>query len=88
MLDAVDDDQSLGFFDLVDDAVDTTSSSAHAGQLALKCTTKSMRVVEQRAEHELDDCCCGAFGEPIELSYSGSGDAQCVDGFVSAHLVG
>ena len=75
MLDAVNNDQSLGFLDLVDDAVYAASSGAHAGELALKCNTESMRVVEQCADHEFDDCCCGAFGEPVELSFGGTGDA-------------
>jgi hypothetical protein len=46
MLDAVDDDQSVGVIDLVDDAVPAASSRAHAGQLSLKHSTESMRVVE------------------------------------------
>ena len=87
MLDAEDDHQSLGVLDLVDDAVHAASSRAHASELALKRSTETMRVVEECAEHELDDCRCGAFGEPVELLCAGTGDAQCVGGFLSVHLV-
>ena len=88
MLYAVDDNESLGFFDLVDNAVNAAARRAHAGQFALKCTTESIRVVEQCAEHEFDDCCCGAFRKPVELSYGGTSDAQCVGRFFRGHLVG
>ena len=87
MLDAVDDHQPFGVIDLVDDAVHAAPGRTHASQLALKRSTESMRIVEQCAEHEFDDCCRGAFGEPVELSFSGTGDAQCVGRFLSAHLV-
>ena len=50
-------------------------------------STETMRVVEECAEHEFDDCRCGAFGEPVELAFGGTGDAQRVGGFLGAHLV-
>lgn len=87
MLDAVDDHESLGVVDLVDDAVHAASSRAHSRQLALQGATESMRILEECAEHEFDDCGRGAFGEPVELSFCGSGDTQCVAGFLGAHLV-
>ena len=86
-LDAVDDHESLGVVDLVDDAACAASSRAHARQLALQGATEPMRVVEECAEQECDDCGCGAFGEPVELSPSGTGDAQFVARFLCAYLV-
>jgi len=78
MLDAVDDHQSVGVIGLVDDAVPAASSRARAGQLSLKHSTESMGVVEECAEHEFDGGGCGAFGEPVELPFGGTGDAQRV----------
>ena len=87
MLDAVDDHQTLGVVDLIDDAVNAASSGAQAGELTLWLSTETMWVVEQCAEHELDDCRRGAFGETAELSFGGAGDAQRVGRFLRVHLV-
>jgi hypothetical protein len=87
MLDAVDDHRSLVVIGLEDDAVDAPSSRAHAGKLALKLSAESVRIVEECVEHELDDCGGRTFGQPVELSFGGAGDAQPVAGFLSAHLV-
>lgn len=87
VFDAVDDHHSLGVIDLVDDAVYAASSRTHPRQLALQSASESVRVLEECAEHEFDDRGCGAFGEPVELSFSGTGDTQCVAGFLCAHLV-
>ncbi len=86
MLDAVDDHEPLAVIDLVDDAVHAASSRTHPRQLALQGATEPMRVLEECAEHEFDDRGCSAFGEPVELSFSGTGDTQCVAGFLCAHL--
>ena len=87
MLYAVDDDQSLGFFDLADDAIHATASRPEASEFALQCTADAVRVVEQCAEHEFDDCSCDTFSKAIELSCGGTGNAQCVDRCPGAHLV-
>lgn len=78
---------SLGVIDLVDDAVHAASSGTQARELAMEPASESMRVVEQCAKHELDDRGCGAFGKGVELSFSGTGDAQRIAAFLSAHLV-
>ncbi len=87
MFDSVDDDQRLGLVDLVHDAIDAASGSAHAGQLALERATESVRVVEERSKHELDNCRRDTFREPVELSFGGPGDAENVGRFRVAHLL-
>lgn len=87
MFDAVHDHQATDVIDLVDDLVNAPSSGAKAGELSLERAPKSMRVVEKRTEHEFKDCCGGAFGQPVELSFGRTGNAQLVAEFLSTHLV-
>jgi hypothetical protein len=82
----MDYDQQLSLVDLVDDAVGTSPCRAKSGQFSLEESADAVRILEQRSEHELDDCSCGALGKSAELSFGWSGYTQVVAGFFTAHF--
>lgn len=87
VLDAKDDDQSFRLIDLVDDAIHAASSRSHSGQFTLQYAAETVRAVDERTEHELDDRRGGPFGKSAELAFRRPGDSESVRGLFVAHFV-
>jgi hypothetical protein len=52
--------------DLVDDTVRAASSRPQAGELTLERMSDPSRILDESADEELNDGCCGAFRESSE----------------------
>ena len=68
MNDAVHDDETFVVSDLIHDSVLTSMGIVEAGQFALQRPTHPMRVRDQRAKDELDDCRRGLFRRALQLA--------------------
>ena len=86
MIDPQDDDRVLIVIDLVDHAVRPSSCGVKPGKFALQTSADAVGVVDQGAQHELDDRSCGAFCEPAQVPLCWAGDAQFVGFVVLGHL--
>lgn len=69
VFDPKNDHESMRLVDLVDHAVGATPGRPESGEFALEFVAETVWIVDERAEHELDDRRGGAFGESIELSF-------------------
>jgi hypothetical protein len=78
VVDAEHDHHVLLVVDLVDHSVGTTSGGVEPGELALETPADTMRVLDERGQHELHDRSRGALGQSFELSLNGTGDPQLV----------
>jgi hypothetical protein len=76
MLDAQDSDDPGCVVDLVNDAIRTASRGPQSCQLALQRATDSARVLAQRPDHELDDCCGETLRQARELSFRRGSDTK------------
>jgi hypothetical protein len=63
------------FVNLVDDAVGAAPRRVQTRELTPQRPTDTVRIVEQRPEHELDDRRRNLLWEPVEEPRCGSGDA-------------
>lgn len=86
MIDSQDDDGVLIIIDLVDHAIYPSSRGVEPSEFALQTSADAMGVVDQGAQHELDNRSGRAFGEPAEVSLGWTGDAQFVGVAVLGHL--
>ncbi len=86
VVDTKDDHRALFFIDLMDHSVHTAARRVQSGELASEATADSVRVADERGEHELDDRCRSALGEPMELALSGAGDPQLVPVILRCHF--
>lgn len=78
MIDAQHDNSALVVVDLIHDSVRAPSGRVQPGEFALQPPAGSIRVVDQRGQHEFDDRGCRALGEPFELTLSRPGDPKLV----------
>ena len=86
MINAVHDDETFVLSDLIHDSVCTPPGCVKSGQFALKRPTHPMRVRDQRAKDELDDCCRGPFRHPLQLAIRRTRHAQVVRRELVAHF--
>jgi hypothetical protein len=86
VIDSQDDDDVLIVIDLINYAVRPSSRRVEPGEFALQTPADAVGVVDEGAEHELDDRGCGAFCESPEVSLRWAGDAQFVGFVVLGHL--
>jgi len=86
MIDPQDDDGALIVVDLVDHPIRPSSCGVKPGKFALQTSADAMGVVDQGAQHELDNRSGRAFGESAEVSLRWTGDAQFVGVVVLDHL--
>ncbi len=86
MIDPQDDDRALIVVDLVDHPIRPSSCGVKPGKFALQTSADAMGVVDQGAQHELDNRSGCAFGESAEVSLRWTGDAQFVGVVVLGHL--
>jgi hypothetical protein len=63
VIDPQDGHRAAIVVDLVDDPVRAPPSRPQAGELPLEGMSNPPRVVDERTDQELDDCCCRAVGE-------------------------
>jgi hypothetical protein len=66
VIDSQDDDGVLIVVDFVDHAIRPSSCRVEPGEFALQTTADAVGIVNERAQHELDDRSCGAFCEPTQ----------------------
>jgi hypothetical protein len=86
VIDSQDYDGVLIVIDLVDHAIRPSSRGVEPGEFALQTPADAVGVFDEGAQHELDDCGCGAFCESVEVSLRWGGDAQFVGFVVLGHL--
>ncbi len=85
VVDAMDDDELAGLDDFVDNPVRTSTRRTHASEFTLQRPTDSMRSVQQRPKHELDDCNGGSFWESRKLALGWSGHSKLVGLLIVTH---
>ena len=85
VIDSQDGDGVLILIDLVDHSVRPSSRRVEPGEFALQTPADAVGVVDEGAQHELDDRSCGAFRESAQLSLRWAGDAQFVWVVVLGH---
>jgi hypothetical protein len=76
MIDAQNEDTPRPFVDLVDDAVRPPTSCMETCQLPPERMADPVRIIEQRAEHELDHRGRGLRGEARQRPVHGGGHDQ------------
>ena len=85
MIDSQDNDGVLIVVDLVDHSIRPAPRRVEPGEFALQTSADAVWVIDESAQHELDNCGCGALGESFQLALRRSGDAQFVWIVVVAH---
>ena len=70
------DDETFVVSDLIHDSARTSMGIVEAGQFALQRPTHPMRVRDQRAKDELDDCRRGPFRHSLQLAVRRTSHAQ------------
>lgn len=87
MLDAKNDHETTCFIDLVDHAVRTASGRSQPAEFTLEFAAETVRIVDERSEHELDDRCRSAFGKSTELSLCRPRNSQSEARLLEARLL-
>ena len=72
--------------DLVHHPVGTAACRVKSGKFALEGPADKVGIVDQCAEHELDDRGGRAFGQSPQLALGGSGDSELVGSVVVGHF--
>ena len=78
MINAVHDDRSEIFVDLIHDAIRTAPSGSKAGQLTMEHATQAMGILKQWSDNELHHCRCNFRGKLRELPLGWRGDPQLI----------
>lgn len=78
MINAVHDDRSEIFVDLVHDAICTATRRSKSGQLTMEHTTEAMGIFKQWSDNELHHCRSNFRRKLRELPLGGGGDPQLI----------
>ena len=86
VIDSQDNDGVLIVVDLVDHSIRPSPCGVEPGEFALQATADAVGVVNECAQHELNNGGCGALCESFQLALSGTGDARFVRMVAVGHL--